>query len=149
MGAAGRFFLASTLLCGSLAAGLWALGQAEPPKLTAATPEQAEFFEKRVRPVLAERCFSCHGSRLQQGGVRLDSPGTLLRMTGKGRPTLIPGDPEKSALIKAVRYDGAIKMPPTGKLPAKEIETLTQWVKIRWVRPGPPQKSMRTMRPGP
>src|SRR5438128_2397345 len=119
MGAAGRFFLATTLLCGSITGAMPATGQAQPPKLAAATPEQAEFFEKRIRPGLAERCFQCHGSRLQQGGVRLDTPGALLRMTGKGQPILVPNDPEKSALVKAIRYDGAVKMPPTGKLPAK------------------------------
>ena len=102
------------------------------------TPEQVEFFEKRVRPVLANRCYSCHSAQQQFANVRLDSPVFLSNPTPKGPKLVAPGDPSKSALILTVRYDGAVRMPPTGKIPQKEIDALTQWVKTgaAW----PPEK---------
>src|SRR5690349_1687748 len=116
---------------------LWLLGAtpsfAQKPEgapLPAATPEQAEFFEKRVRPILAERCYSCHGAQLQSGGLRLDSPAALLRPTAKGHSPILPGSPAQSAVIMAIRYDGPVKMPPQGKLTAKDVDALTLWVKM-------------------
>ena len=101
--------LASALLCISLAAGL---AQTDPQP--APTAAQAEFFESRVRPVLAARCYNCHGSRLQSGGLRLDSRASILMLTAKGSRPVVPGSPAQSAIIKAVRYDGAVRMPPLG-----------------------------------
>jgi hypothetical protein len=94
------------------------------------TPDQAAFFETRVRPVLAERCYDCHGSVRQSAGLRLDSRAAILQPTEKGHLPVVPGSPAQSALILAVRYDGAVKMPPQGKLSAREIDALTQWVKM-------------------
>jgi hypothetical protein len=90
--------------------------------------ETAEFFEKQVRPVLAERCYGCHGPNLQQVGLRLDSRAAMLKGTRAGHPVLVPGDQERSRLIQAVRYNGAVRMPPAGKLPPGEIEALARWV---------------------
>lgn len=100
---------------------------AQPPATP--TAEQADFFEKRVRPVLVARCVNCHGPQLQSAGIRLDTPDFIARGGSKGSPTVVPGDPSRSALIRAVNYNGPVKMPPQGKLSAKEIEALTQWVK--------------------
>src|SRR3954463_3114753 len=86
-------------------------------------PRAAEFFETKVRPVLAEHCFSCHGPKKQQAGLRLDSGEAALKGGDEG-PVIERGQPEKSALIKAIRQDGDIKMPPKGKLPAQVIEDL-------------------------
>ena len=101
------------------------------------TDDQARFFESKVRPVLAERCFSCHGAEKQAGGLRLDSEASLLKGGASG-PALAAGDPENSALIRNIRYDGPVRMPPGGKLRADEIAALTEWVKsgARW--PAPP-----------
>jgi mono/diheme cytochrome c family protein len=88
-----------------------------------------EFFESKVRPVLAERCFGCHGPVKQKAGLRLDSRAATLR-GGDSGPALKPGDPEASRLIEAVRYDGETQMPPKGKLSEAEIATLTEWVKL-------------------
>jgi hypothetical protein len=88
-----------------------------------------EFFESKVRPVLAENCFSCHGPEKQKGGLRLDSRAALLKGAG-GEPVVVLGEPEKSILIKAIRHDGELKMPPKTKLPAAAIEALTTWVKM-------------------
>jgi hypothetical protein len=88
------------------------------------------WFEARVRPLLAERCYPCHSAEGQKikGGLRLDSrPGMLAG--GDTGPALVPGDPERSLLIKAVRYgDPDLQMPPKERLPAAEVATLTAWI---------------------
>src|SRR5437868_1178338 len=84
---------------------------------------QADFFESRVRPVLAEHCFPCHGPKKQKSGLRLDSRAALLQ-GGDSGPAVLPGDAEKSLLVRAVRHDGAVKMPPKGKLPPETVDTL-------------------------
>ncbi len=91
----------------------------------AASPE---FFESKVRPVLANSCYACHtGSML--GGLRLDSRQAMLK-GGKSGPSLVPGDPDNSLLIRAVRQtDDKLKMPMGGKLKDAEIEALVEWVK--------------------
>jgi hypothetical protein len=95
----------------------------------AADPQAVEFFEKQVRPVLVARCQSCHGPKRQQGGLRLDSRASLLKGSDNG-PAIVPGEPEKSALIRAIRYGDDIQMPPKGKLPVEVIAHLTDWVKM-------------------
>ncbi len=88
-----------------------------------------EFFEAKVRPVLAERCFDCHGAEKQKAGLRLDSA-EALRKGGDAGPVVEPGDPENSPFVEAIRYDGPIKMPPKGKLDDAQIAALTEWVKM-------------------
>jgi hypothetical protein len=96
------------------------------------TAEQIEFFEKGIRPVLVEKCYSCHSAEAPKamGGLRLDTAESLLK-GGDNGPVVVPGAPEKSLLIKAVTYkELQLKMPPTGKLSDDEIERLTRWVKM-------------------
>ncbi len=100
-------------------------GAAAPP----ANPQGVEFFEKNVRPLLVAKCQSCHGTKRQQGGLRLDSRATLLKGSDNGA-VVAAGEPDKSALIKAIRYDGDVQMPPKGKLPDEAIAKLTEWVKL-------------------
>jgi hypothetical protein len=95
----------------------------------AADPQAVEFFEKQIRPVLVAKCQSCHGPKRQQGGLRLDSRAALLKGSDNG-PAIVPGDPEKSSLIRAIRYADEIQMPPKGKLPDEVIAHLTDWVKM-------------------
>jgi hypothetical protein len=99
---------------------------AAPPETP--SPEAAEFFETKVRPVLVEKCFACHGPKKQQGGLRLDGRTTALK-GGDSGPVVVAGKPDESLLIKAVRYDGDLKMPPKGKLAADQVEALTEWVR--------------------
>jgi mono/diheme cytochrome c family protein len=94
-----------------------------------ANPQGLDFFEARVRPLLAARCFACHGPAQHQGGLRLDSPAAILKGGGRG-PALVPGHPEQSLLLQVVHYDGALKMPPTGKLQPGEIAALAEWVRM-------------------
>jgi hypothetical protein len=105
-----------------------------PSAVQAADPtaEQIEFFEKGIRPVLVEKCYSCHSAEAPKamGGLRLDTAESLLK-GGDSGPVVVPGAPEKSLLIKAVTYkDLQLKMPPTGKLSDDEIQRLTAWVKM-------------------
>ncbi|HXG48554.1 MAG TPA: PSD1 and planctomycete cytochrome C domain-containing protein [Methylomirabilota bacterium] len=93
-----------------------------------------DFFERRVRPVLIENCYKCHSHESEKGvkgGLYLDSKDGLLK-GGDSGPALVPGDPERSLLIKAVRYvDENLQMPPKGKkLPAEQIDDLVAWVKM-------------------
>ncbi len=120
------------------AAVLGAAGLAAEEKAAgkaAITPQQAEFFETKIRPLLAERCFSCHGPKQQMGGLRLDGLERILKGGSRG-PALVAGVPEKSLILQAVHYDGALKMPPTGKLKADEIAVLTEWIKMGAPWPG-------------
>jgi hypothetical protein len=93
------------------------------------TVQQAEFFETRVRPVHAEKCYSCHSAEKQRGGLRLDSRPNLLKGTEDG-PVIVPGQPDKSPLIRAIGQSGEIKMPPKGRLAQQAIDDLTTWVKM-------------------
>jgi Protein of unknown function (DUF1549)/Protein of unknown function (DUF1553)/Planctomycete cytochrome C len=85
-------------------------------------------FEKKVRPLLAERCWQCHSANKSKGGLRLDSAEALARGGDTG-PSVVPGKPEESLLIEAVRYQTDLKMPPKGKLADAEMLELTEWVK--------------------
>lgn len=91
-------------------------------------PAAEEFFEKSVRPVLATRCFTCHGLEKQMRGLRLDSLASILK-GGESGPALVPGDPDRSLLISAIRYQNPnLQMPPTGKLPEEETAALARWI---------------------
>src|SRR5262249_50397225 len=93
-----------------------------------ATPAQAEFFEKSVRPLLAARCFECHGPDKHKGDLRLDTRAMMME-GGTNGPAIVPGDPKASLLIQAIHYDGSPKMPPKGKLPAARLGVLPGWVR--------------------
>ncbi len=101
-----------------------------PGRTQTADPKGGEFFEKLVRPLLVERCYPCHGDKMQWGNLRLDSRAALL-LGGERGPALVPGRPEESLLIKAVSYqDPKLQMPPTGKLPDQDVAALTEWIKM-------------------
>ncbi|MFN8708278.1 MAG: PSD1 and planctomycete cytochrome C domain-containing protein, partial [Planctomyces sp.] len=88
-----------------------------------------EFFERRIRPLLADSCLKCHGPEKQWAGLRLDSRDAILA-GGESGPAVIPGDPEGSLLIRAVRHaDDAPKMPEEGQLSESQIRDLEAWVK--------------------
>ena len=86
---------------------------------SASSPESSgiEFFEKHVRPVLVENCYKCHSAEAEKlkGGLHLDSKEGVLKGGDTG-PAIVPGQPDKSLLIKAVRYgDENLQMPPKNK----------------------------------
>jgi hypothetical protein len=104
---------------------------AEAPGAPSITPDDRDFFEKRVRPLLVERCHKCHASKphKQRGGLLLDSRVAILK-GGDSGPAVVPGQPAQSLLIQAVRYQHAqLHMPPGGKLPPGQVAILEEWVR--------------------
>ncbi len=89
-------------------------------------PAQASFFEKEVRPVLADNCFKCHGEAKQKGGLRLDSRAAMVE-GGETGPALVPGKAAESLLVEAVNYEG-LEMPPGGKLGDAQRDVLERWI---------------------
>jgi len=89
------------------------------------------YFEEKVRPILAEKCYACHSeqSPQPQGGLRLDSPAAILA-GGNAGPTVSPGHPERSLLIHVLEYEDAIKMPPMGKLSNDRIAAISEWIRM-------------------
>lgn len=98
---------------------------------TRAGAGDADFFERRIRPVLVEHCYECHSedSRKLKGGLKLDTRDHVLR-GGDSGPVLTPGAPERSRLIEAVRYANRdLQMPPKGRLPDHVIADLEAWIR--------------------
>jgi hypothetical protein len=93
--------------------------------------EGVAFFEKKVRPLLAERCLECHSAEKKvKGGLRLDTREGWME-GGDAGPAIVPGKPDDSLLITAVRYtDIALQMPEKRKLPAEEIAIFEEWVRM-------------------
>ena len=89
--------------------------------------DDAEFFETRIRPLLAERCVGCHGPRRQEGGLRLDSRAALLK-GGDSGAAATAGDAAGSRMLQAVRYDGDLQMPPDGRLSEPELQAIQHWI---------------------
>jgi mono/diheme cytochrome c family protein len=121
-------------------AASWSIVRAgdSPPGGGKLDPAEEEFFEAKVRPVLAEHCLECHGAEKSKGGLRLDARASMLK-GGDGGPAVVPGKPDESTLVEAIRYDGDVQMPPKGKLKDAEIAALTDWVKrgAHWPSPRP------------
>ncbi len=104
---------------------------ADPPR-NPADPAAIEFFEKRIRPLLADHCHTCHGSDAdkRKAGLRVDSRQHLLQGGDTG-PALVPGEPDRSLILRAVRYDDPdLQMPPKTRLPAAAIEDLQRWIAL-------------------
>jgi cytochrome c553 len=94
----------------------------------AADPEA--FFEQRIRPLLVESCLECHGATKQKGGLRLDHRDGWA-IGGDSGPALVPGNPEASRIVHAVRYGNPkLQMPPRRKLSPRQISDLEQWVAL-------------------
>ena len=109
---------------------------------TAATPE-SEFFESKIRPVLARRCYGCHAENAT-AGLRVDSRAGLLK-GGKSGPAIRPGRPDESILLHALQgVKGRMGMPPAGsRLEPHEVEALTQWVAMGAPWPPSPREFFR------
>jgi hypothetical protein len=104
--------------------GSWAINS----PAAAPTSEQIEFFEKRVRPIFVNSCGHCHDGEEHKSDLKLNSRDAILR-GGKHGAAAVPGKPEASLLIHAVRRDGKLKMPKDGDaLPAAQIEVLERWI---------------------
>ncbi len=124
----------SFLLLASLALASATLlaGQSQPDQ---PTPEQIEFFEKKVRPVLVARCQTCHNPEMKAAGLDLTSAEGFAAGAG-GKPIITLGHLDHSRFLAVIGYDETIKMPPTGKLDAGELQDLTVWIKMGAPWPG-------------
>src|ERR1700730_12940243 len=103
------------------------LGADNPP----ATSASAQFFKDKIRHILTQNWYACHTDSAMgaMGQLRVDSREALLKGGGRG-PAIVPGDPEKSLLIEAVRQTGALKMPMGGQLTEQQVADLVAWVKM-------------------
>lgn len=115
--------------------------------------EQLEFFENKVRPLLAEKCYRCHSAgAVEKGklkaGLRLDSLHGLLK-GGDSGPALTPGEPAKSRIVEAVNYlNEDMAMPPKGKLADAQIQVITEWVQMGAPWPGTDANTTETQAEG-
>ena len=104
------------------------LAQAVKPQ--AITPEQLKFFESTIRPILVDQCYGCHSAQSgrSRGGYLIDTRDAARKGGGSG-PGIVPGKPDESLLIQAIRYhDEDLQMPPKGKLSDDQIKALERWV---------------------
>lgn len=95
------------------------------------SPDDLDFFESKIRPILVNHCYECHSAsgKKSEGGLRLETQSGLLK-GGDSGPAIVPGEPEESLLIKAVRRtEENLKMPPKGPLSDTQIADLVEWVK--------------------
>lgn len=99
-----------------------------PLSLRAEDAKKLEFFETRIRPVLVEHCYECHSSASKEvkGSLVVDTAAGLMR-GGDSGPALVPGKPEESLLLEALRFE-SVEMPPAGKLPENVIKDFETWL---------------------
>lgn len=93
------------------------------------TTESITFFESEIRPLLSSACFDCHGAKKQESELRLDSRAAIVQ-GGTNGPAIVPGQPDESLLLKAVGYEGELRMPPEGKLLPAQIAALRRWIEM-------------------
>jgi hypothetical protein len=104
-------------------------GQAGDVRASPPDAAGVEYFERQVRPLLVEHCYRCHGGKESKGGLRLDSREGW-QSGGDTGPAIVPGKPDESLLVQAIRYGGDYEMPPTGRLPDAAIGVLERWVRM-------------------
>ncbi len=94
------------------------------------TAEQRSFFESKIRPVLVKQCYECHSQEAKKlgGKLLLDAPSEMIA-GGESGPAMIPGKPDESLIVQALRYDG-LEMPPKKRLPEQVVNDFITWVKM-------------------
>src|SRR3954447_19113611 len=106
-------------------------GAADAPESTT-DAAKLQFFEAKVRPLLVENCYACHSANAKKlkANLLLDTPAGILK-GGDSGPVIVPGEPDKSRLIDAIRYQNVdLQMPPKKKLADPQIADLTTWVRM-------------------
>ncbi len=111
------------------------------------TSDQLEFFEKEIRPLFATHCYGCHSVDAEkiQAGLLMDSRDGLLKGGDSGE-AIVPGDANGSLLVEAVRYE-SYEMPPSGKLPQKDIQAIERWVQMGAPWPKETEPTAEVVRP--
>ena len=136
----GRSSMLAACMAGSCSIMIFAAAANAAPqaeKTSQLDTDTAAFFESHVRPLLVAKCQSCHGEKLAEAGLRLDSQRSLLSGSDSGI-VVVPGDKSRSRLLAAVRRIGELKMPPDETLSPDEISILDAWVAagVPWSGPG-------------
>ena len=111
----------------------------------AASDDAIEFFERQVRPLLAAKCWECHGDDAAEGGLRLSTRAAVLK-GGQSGPIVVERQPASSRLVQAIRRTGKLKMPPDQPLNEDEIAVLTRWVEVDLPWPNSPPSSQKQAR---
>src|ERR1700748_2919933 len=93
-----------------------------------APPDDPRFFDDRVAPIIEKRCLGCHNEQLKNGNISFLDRESLLGGGAHG-PAIVPGKPQSSLLIIALRHEGELQMPPGPKLPSKEISVFNEWIR--------------------
>jgi cytochrome c553 len=106
---------------------------------TKPTPEQEDFFESKIRPLLVDHCWDCHGEDVQESGFRMDSRTSILAGGNSGKTIVEAGNADASYLMQVVRHEGSVTMPPDDKLSDEQIAALAKWVE--WGVPWPADAS--------
>ena len=109
----------------------------------AITAEEADFFEKKIRPVLVRHCYECHsaGGEKIQGGFSLDTRSGI-RLGGESGPAVVPHKVDQSLLVEAIRHDG-LEMPPKERLPQSVVDDFEKWIEM-----GAPNRAKARPPPG-
>ncbi len=124
----------------SVGSFLLALGLKPACAVDIPSPEQVAFFEEKIRPTLASKCYKCHSARSVKlkGGLHVDNRESLLKGGDSGEPALIPGNPGDSLFIVALRHeDKDLAMPPKERLPDATIEDFADWIRLGAPFPAP------------
>ncbi|MGI9471780.1 MAG: PSD1 and planctomycete cytochrome C domain-containing protein [Rubripirellula sp.] len=108
----------------------------------ACASEATDFFERKIRPVLVQHCYECHAgdAELIQGGLRLDDP-TSMAQGGDSGPAVMPGEPDQSLLLAAIRYD-EFEMPPEGPLSSEVVKDFERWIELGAIDPRQPSDAI-------
>ncbi|MFT6562519.1 MAG: hypothetical protein ACJAX6_000903, partial [Limisphaerales bacterium] len=123
-------------LCFPFAAGLLTA-----PEASAAVEDGLDFFEKKIRPTLVEHCYKCHSAEAEKkgelkGDLRLDFREGIRGKGESGLTAVVPGDPDKSNLYRAITYlDSELVMPPKSRLPKPIVTDFKQWIKMGAIDP--------------
>ena len=106
------------------------IAQTAPP--SSPTSEGLAYFEKNIRPLLVANCYGCHSSQLASpmSGLTLDTKAGMLRGGKSGLPAVVPGRPDDSLIVAAVKHTTALSMPPGKSLAPAEIDALVEWIKM-------------------
>ncbi len=99
------------------------------PLALADSPDSERHFEQSIRPLLVNHCLKCHGPEKQESGFRVDAREPMLAGGVSGTKAIVPGSPDESLIVKAVRHDGDLHMPPDTKLSSDEVAALEKWIR--------------------
>lgn len=130
-------------LAGLLVAFVGNLGFASADE-TVGSSDGHDYFEKYIRPLFAQHCYPCHSSKSgkRENNLALDSKLDWLKGGDQG-PAIEPGSPEKSLLVRAVRYaDPGLQMPPSKALSNEQIQRLEEWIRRGAIAPDPTSSRM-------